>query len=304
MDTTIENTTTASSQQTQDAEMMELLELQNPEYAELAQQYCQHTGKPVQVMPFNQLLQCVKIHGATATKTILQYQQRSVAPEWTWLNSEGLTALCRHQPAEYFIYAIGCLMPEHAKRDPHKELMQKAAAWRNLQHVEPAVIKPIAELARRLIAKCQPSALTRILRKCQIVTVDEMTATLDNLLQLQLELQACLEKVNTNRRTIENAGKDGWPAFKAQKMIMAMNAFEIELLHEFDDFELIPNKRSPDTIEMLTNSSKQHERLQQQKKTKKAASASPKFAGKAFTATAKKPVKLTFGKPADKGDAE
>ena len=232
------------------------IEAFNPEIEPLLMRYCQHTGKPlgqITAIEFNNL---ITTHGLPITKSILEYTQLGTSPEWIWQNAEGLSNLCIWQPKEYFIFAMSKLMfpatsngtGQQSKQD--KAFQDKIIAWQNIQEIDIEIVKPVSELCRRIIAKCNPAILAKVLLKCQQTDVHKITASLDSMAAFHLELEDLLKWLVDNLRKLEAEDKRGFANFAGQKMIIGLSTLELEVHREMNDFELIPDK-SADTVEML-----------------------------------------------------
>ena len=230
----------------------------DPEYEKLTIRYCQHTGKPCGATTINELNELIKIHGEKVTKTILDYTQKAYAPEWIWQNAEGLNNLCIWQPKEYFIFAMSKLMFPAAgggkTATPEASLdtafQHKVQAWQNIQEIDTDIVKPIAELCRRIIAKCNPVILSKVLGRCRQTSVARITENLENMTAFHLELEDLLKWLVANMSKLVAEEKHGLANFAGQKMIMGLSTLELEIHREMNDFELIPDKNA-DTVEML-----------------------------------------------------
>jgi len=229
----------------------------DPEMGPLLTRYCQHTGKPTGTVGEDEFAELIKVHGEEITLSILQMTQKTYAPEWIWQNDEGLGNLALWQPKEYFIYAMSTLMfpasgksasPLNAVKD--EDYQNRILAWQNIQAFDIEIIKPIAELCRRIIAKCKPAILYKVLGKCQHTNVAEITANLESLTAFHLELEDLLKWLVANLTKLEAEDKRGFANFAAQKMIMALSTLEREVCQEMNDFELIPDKK-PLQVELI-----------------------------------------------------
>lgn len=232
------------------------IEAENPEMASLLVRYCQHTGKPTSHVSADEFATLMTVHGRETTKAILQMTQKTYAPEWIWQNAEGLNALCIWQPKEYFIFAMSTLMcPANSKSATahgfdDDSFLNKVTAWQNIQAYDIDMVKPIAELCRRIIAKCNPVILTKVLAKCQQTNVAYITESLSNMMAFHLELEDLLKWLVANLARLEAEEKRGFSNFAAQRMIMGLSTLELEVCQEMNDFELIPDK-SPAAVEVI-----------------------------------------------------
>lgn len=233
------------------------LAAQDPEIVPFLTRFCQHTGKPISQVTQAEFAELVKIHGLEVTKSILQMTQKSYAPEWIWQNDEGLTNLALWQPKEYFIYAMSTLMFPAAFLKSYGtsvardfDFQNRITAWQNCQQFDIEIIKPIAELCRRIIAKCNPSILRKVLAKCEQTNVAAITDNLENLTAFHLELEDLLKWLIQHIDKLEAEDKRGFSNFAAQRMIMGLSTLELEVMQEMNDFELIPEK-SAAAVEVL-----------------------------------------------------
>lgn len=205
--------------------------------------------------------------------------QGGYAPEWIWQNEEGLNSLALWQPREYFIFAMSTLMfPACGKKEAlsrrskkHNDFQNRITAWQQVQEFDVEIVKPLAELCRRIIAKCKPAILHKVLAKCSHTNVAEITASLQNMAAFHLELEDLLKWLVANLAKLEAEDKRGFANFAAQRMIMGLSTLELEVCQEMNDFELIPDK-SACAVEVIVG-----KRYAKSKKPK------AKYSGKAIT---------------------
>ncbi len=263
------------------------------EMANSCQRFCQHTGKPLEPISGKEYAEVVKIHGEDAALTIFGKLQKSYAPEWLWQDSQSLAKLAVWQPKEYCIFVLSKLMvptiekevlalDSFAKaftdlkdiempsglRNDHKEFDEfemKKAAWQNLRNVDDEVCRPVSEIARRILAKCKPHYLYKVLAKCSFVDVEEATRSLEALGKMQLELQNVLTWLIENANELEDEAINGLQNFKGQRMLMGLTKEEREIMMELNNFTVIPGKSAEYVEAFLGTSKKKPEKKQKLK---------------------------------------
>lgn len=295
-----------------------LLAASEPEMANACKRFCQHTGKPLPAICGDEFAEVVKIHGESAAQTIFAKLQKSYAPEWLWQDSQSLAKLAIWQPKEYCVFVLSKLMvptilrevealdtfadefagltenemPSGLRNDAKwfDEFEMKKQAWQNLQAIDAEVCRPVSEIARRILAKCKPQYLYKVLAKCSFVDVEEATASIDAMGKLQIELQNVLTWLIENEKELEDEAKNGLQNFKGQQMLMGLTKEEREIHMELNNFTLIPGK-SAEYIEAFMGTSRK--KSKPQKKLKYASKPVVASCGKDSPAPR---IKFNFGK--------
>lgn len=236
--------------QESDENLSAMLTHLDSDFADLLQTYCQHTGKPCRKIDYMELETIVKIHGKSTAIELLQYTQKAVSPEWIWVNSKGLDSLALHQPKEYFVYTIGALLSSTDEKFNIDLFTEKRKAWQNLQSVDEAVIRPIAELGRRIIAKARPSLLIKSITHCKAFSLGSITKSLESLAKFQMELELILKSIIAHEEKEEQYELLGWRNFRGQSITAALSDLEIDLRMELNDWQLIPDRDhfSPEVV--------------------------------------------------------
>ena len=160
-------------------------------------------------------------------------------------------------------------------------LAERVWAWRNLQDVPDDVIKPVAEVCRRIVGKVKPVLLEKVLAKCECSRIYEITSSLAGLMKFQNEMEKLLKWLIDGKglQALDKEHKAGLSNFAKQGMITGLSQLEQDIMREMNDFELIPEL-----------SAKQIEELQGRKRIEPA---KKKKSGQAFHVVRGKLIKTT-----------
>ena len=228
------------------------------------QQYCGHSGRPLSKVPHDVVANIITVHGRETCIKILQTQQKKYSYEWIWLNHEGLEKLALHRPKEYFVYACSKLLQDVTLHSELMRLHEAAQAWQNLQPVDETIITPINELLRRLLANYKRSQLNKHLQSFRNKRVNEITATINNLTRLQIELTDLIQTLIEKRKKEEQLER-GMSVFKMQRMITALSGLELSVGRELNDFDIVDGKSS-DVIHAITGTKYRHAKVDKRQK--------------------------------------
>lgn len=261
-----------------------VLDVLTPDIVAAKMQYCQHTGKPCGEVAEVEINACIKAHGIVETVRLLKLKQKCVATEWISLNAEGLNKLAIQQPKEYFIYACG-IITYPPDDEPHGTdylaFENKVNAWQNLQSIDESIIRPIAEIVRRLLCKAPPVYLAKHLVKITNMDIATITQSLVNLTRFQLACESLLKKLIAVPLKQDSDKPSSFSTFSQQKRTIALSELEVDILNEFNDFEIIADKK-PDAIEAIVGRTYGNKKNKQNAKTAKfkgEAIVNPEFTG-------------------------
>lgn len=194
----------------------------------LANKFCGHTGKPCGKEADEAIMQIIAIHGMERCKTVLQMQQCVYSPEWLLQDETGLMQLAKHDARGYFAFACGMIFASSFK--------EKQKVWPILQMQDEDILRTINEIARRILARANPSYLHIWKLRFCIGELSEFCNSALQLGQLQIELQNLLDKCVQEEHSI-SCGIKGMQAFAKQPMTRALTSLEKELMLEFNDME-------------------------------------------------------------------
>lgn len=205
---------------------------------------CQHTGKPLGTIPYAQLQTLVQIHGTDNARIILEYTRKGYAPEWTWNNAEGLDRLYVYQPKEYFIYVVSLLL--------QNSFEDKCHGWDAVQIIDVELLKPIAELCKRILAMINPHDLRGKIKNLRNNTLKGICRNLEMIAIFQLELARLLDRLIENQKLLDEMEIVGWKVFAKQKQVKPLTELEQKVQNDFKamNFELIPGK-SASKVEII-----------------------------------------------------
>ncbi len=229
------------------------------EIESVRQQYCASSGRPLSIVPADIVSNLITIHGTQTAIKILQTQQIKYSYDWIWLNQDGLESLAEHRPAEYFIYATSKLLQDVTLHSELMRLHEAAEAWRSLQDIDSEIIIPINELLRRLLAGYKRNRLNKHLLKLVNTKVNAIASSIDNLLMFQMELTDLIQTLIANRKA-SDAVERGMSNFRAQRMIKALSALEVEVGIELNDFDIVHGKSS-EVIHGITGTQYRHSHI-------------------------------------------